>query len=375
MHGLYMRLIAEDGNLKAYPKEQYTVMLPAGKTQDVIFTLPAAPDIIPLYDRMLDLTNWTSSPGGLLTYIKVANPLQHLLTVDKTGSTGTGTIITTSMPGGIDCGSDCNELYNSGTIVNLSATPDAGSYFNGWSGGGCSGTGDCVVTMDSLKTVTGVFGLAVYYNVTPSAGPNGTISPSTVQSILTNSSTSFMLYPASHYHVAPVTGTCGGTLAGNEFTTAPVTADCSVIANFAIDQYTVTPSAGPNGGITPPAPQTVDYNSTMPFTITAATGYHIVSVTGCGGTLYKTKINVYTTGPITANCAVTASFAINQYNVTPSCRTEWQYKPFNSTDSKLQQYCRVYSDPKSGVWYSLGNRMWRNAECKYKSVYHWANYC
>jgi hypothetical protein len=36
----------------------------------------------------------------------------------------------------------------------LTATPDAGSIFGGWSGGGCTGTGQCVMNMNANKTVT-----------------------------------------------------------------------------------------------------------------------------------------------------------------------------------------------------------------------------
>src|SRR5438034_818013 len=42
-------------------------------------------------------------------------------------------------------------------------------------------------------------------------------------------------------------------------------------------------------------------------------GYHIASVTGCSGSLVG---NTYTTGAITADCTVTASFAINTYTLT-----------------------------------------------------------
>jgi hypothetical protein len=77
------------------------------------------------------------------------------ITVSKSG-TGTGTV--TSSPPGIDCGSDCSEPYNQGTIVTLTATPDAGSTFWGWSGD-CSNTGPCAVTMNASKTVTAIFQL------------------------------------------------------------------------------------------------------------------------------------------------------------------------------------------------------------------------
>jgi len=76
---------------------------------------------------------------------------QYTLTVQKAGS-GSGTV--TSSPSGIDCGSDCTETYNAGTIVTLTAVAASGSIFEGWSGGGCSGTGTCAATMDTSKTVT-----------------------------------------------------------------------------------------------------------------------------------------------------------------------------------------------------------------------------
>jgi len=73
------------------------------------------------------------------------------LVISKSG-TGSGTA--TSSPGGISCGSDCDESYDTATEVTLYAEADSGSVFTGWSGGGCSGTGDCIVTVnvgDSLN--------------------------------------------------------------------------------------------------------------------------------------------------------------------------------------------------------------------------------
>lgn len=73
------------------------------------------------------------------------------LTVSKTGN---GTVV--SIPAGISCGSDCAEIYNSGTSVTLTATPDSGWNFTGW-GGACSGTGSCQVTMNQANNVTAAF--------------------------------------------------------------------------------------------------------------------------------------------------------------------------------------------------------------------------
>jgi hypothetical protein len=68
---------------------------------------------------------------------------------------GSGTV--TSQPGGIDCGSDCDEAYQQGTTVTLTASPDSGSVFAGWSDA-CSGSSStCVVVMGLNRSVTATF--------------------------------------------------------------------------------------------------------------------------------------------------------------------------------------------------------------------------
>lgn len=97
-----------------------------------------------------------------------------------------------------------------------------------------------------------------------------------------------------------------------------------VITEPLLVSFTVTPSAGANGSINPSTPQTVNYNATTSFTVTPNTGYQIASVTGCSGTLSG---NTYTTGPITGDCAVTATFAINTYTITASAGSNGSINP------------------------------------------------
>ena len=78
----------------------------------------------------------------------------YTLTVDNDGD-GSGTV--TSSPAGINCGTDCQQDYAENTTVTLTATPDAGSAFDGWSGGGCSGTGNCALTITADTTATATF--------------------------------------------------------------------------------------------------------------------------------------------------------------------------------------------------------------------------
>jgi YD repeat-containing protein len=76
--------------------------------------------------------------GNLLTMqVQTDNssqPQQYTLTLNIQGS---GTI--TSNPAGIDCGSICTAAFPDGTVVNLTATPNTGWDFSGWSGD-CSGS-------------------------------------------------------------------------------------------------------------------------------------------------------------------------------------------------------------------------------------------
>jgi Divergent InlB B-repeat domain len=90
-----------------------------------------------------------------------------VLTVKPEG-TGSGTVM--SSPLGINCGADCNEPYDEGTIVTLTATPAPDSTFSGWSA--CSGTGACTVTMNDSKEVIATFTLQP-----PPPGPTGPTGP------------------------------------------------------------------------------------------------------------------------------------------------------------------------------------------------------
>jgi hypothetical protein len=78
------------------------------------------------------------------------------LTVAKIG---TGSGLVSSNPAGIDCGATCSANYRSGANVKLTASASAGSFFAGWSGGGCSGTGPCDVTMNAATTVRAEFAI------------------------------------------------------------------------------------------------------------------------------------------------------------------------------------------------------------------------
>jgi uncharacterized repeat protein (TIGR01451 family) len=85
----------------------------------------------------------------------VTTPSQALkLTVQAKGKGS----VTSSPPGINNRTATCTATYNSGTQVTLTATAASGSVFTAWSGGGCQGTGTCVVTVTAATTkVTATF--------------------------------------------------------------------------------------------------------------------------------------------------------------------------------------------------------------------------
>jgi hypothetical protein len=153
----------------------------------------------------------------------------------------------------------------------------------------------------------GITGSHTTHVVTPVAGTHGSIVPGTPQTVSDGATPSFTVNPDSGYLIAAVSG-CGGTLTGNVFMTAPVTADCTVTASFAAAPpvtHTVTPTASSGGSISPDDPQTVQDGDTVAFTVTPDVGFDLTNVTGCGGSLVDF---VYTTAPVTADCTVFAAF-------------------------------------------------------------------
>jgi len=88
---------------------------------------------------------------GLTANADSTQESSYILTVNKNGS---GSGLVTGQ--GIDCDGNCSEQYDENTQVTLTAAPNSGSTFGGWSGA-CSGTASCQIMMDEAKSVTATF--------------------------------------------------------------------------------------------------------------------------------------------------------------------------------------------------------------------------
>jgi hypothetical protein len=102
-----------------------------------------------IYSESLTGSNFVTLTQGAGLQLKDYGALT--LTVTRSGA---GTV--TSSPAGISCGADCTQLYD-GQTVTLTATPEPGSTFSGWSGDCTNATGDCVVQMTADRSVAATF--------------------------------------------------------------------------------------------------------------------------------------------------------------------------------------------------------------------------
>ncbi len=161
---------------------------------------------------------------------------------------------------------------------------------------------------------------ASVYTLTYTAGANGTITGTSPQTVVSGGSgTAVTAVANSGYHF--VNWSDGNTTASR--TDSNVTANKSVTANFAINTYTLTYTAGANGTITGTSPQTVNHNgSGTAVTAVANTGYHFVNWSDGVTTASRTDTNV------TADKSVTANFAINvNYTITALAGTGGSISP------------------------------------------------
>ena len=177
-----------------------------------------------------------AAAGGATTYT---------LTVALAGS-GSGAV--TSSPAGVDCGSTCSHDFASGTQVTLTATAGLGSFFAGWSGGGCSGIGTCEVTMSAAESVMATFETVPAndhpLSVEKAGSGSGTVasSPSGIDCgptcsdvfpngtvvTLTATAASGSTFTGWSGAACSGTGSCPVTMSAAESVTATFAADCVV---------------------------------------------------------------------------------------------------------------------------------------------------
>src|SRR5437867_590289 len=246
------------------------------------------------------------------------------LTVAPSG-TGVGTV--TSAPAGIDCGATCTASYSYNTTVTLTATPALGSAFTGWSGGGCTGTGPCTVTLTAATAVTASFTPTFVLTVSKPGAGAGTVSstpagidcgPTCTASFVSGTVVTLTAAPAAG---SVFTGWSGGACSGTGPCTLTLTATTAVTATFTPSFVLTVTTAGAAAGTVISTPAGIDcgtacsasYTSGTVVTLTATPAVASVFTGWSGDACTGTDSCVVT---VTAATTVTATFAVQSFAVT-----------------------------------------------------------
>ena len=85
-----------------------------------------------------------------------SSPVSVTQAILTTGISGNGSVSGSSGLG-INCPSDCKEMFAAGTPITLTATPTAGQKFVKWQGGSCNLVNPCSFTINATTNITAIF--------------------------------------------------------------------------------------------------------------------------------------------------------------------------------------------------------------------------
>ena len=173
--------------------------------------------------------------------------------------------------------------------------------------------------------------VTIAYAITAIADENGTISPSGDVIVAPGGSQTFKIAPNAGYSIKDVTvdGASVGAVATYAFTN--VTAPHIIAATFMVtppDTYTITATAGANGGISPSGTVTVNKGASQSFTITPNAGYSIQDVTVDGASVGAVATYAFTN--VTAPHTIAATFMVTPtvtYTITATAGANGSISP------------------------------------------------
>jgi subtilisin family serine protease len=280
-----------------------------------VLSLAAATPVADVVGKRWAFQNWT---GDVVSSPNSSNPVSVTMDQARTISANYGVqyqltlAITSGVPNGLTniSGGTSGSFYDVGTVLSLSgASPVVENAskqwaFRNWTGDVMSSpntSNPVSVTMDQARSITANY--EATYIIVASAGSNGAISPSGSVIVNSGANQGFTVTPNIHYHVLNVLVDGSSVGAVTSYTFTNVIAGHTISASFAIDQFTLTYTAGANGSISGPTPQTVDYGSNG-TAVTAVANINYKFLTWSDGVLTAGRIETN----VTANLSVSATF-------------------------------------------------------------------
>ena len=288
-------------------------------------------------------TGWTGSYTGSNNPLTIQNVTADM-TITANFAIDRKTLISSSSSNGTVTTPGIGTFnYDYGAAASIVATPNANYHFVNWTGTGVAAgkvanptAASTTITMDGNYTVVANFAID-QKTLTSSKFGNGTVTMPGIGTFYYNYGTApgIVATPNANYHFVNWTGTgvTAGKVANPTAASTTITMDgnYTIVANFAIDQKTLTASSTDGGNVTTPGEGAYNYDRGTVVNIVAAadTGYHFVNWTGTGVTAGKVNNPnaASTTIAMDGNYTVVANFAINQYTITASAGAHGSISP------------------------------------------------
>jgi uncharacterized repeat protein (TIGR02543 family) len=257
-------------------------------------------------------TGWSGGITGTTNPASVTMNAAKSVTANFTLKTYALSI--TATHGSVTKSPDANS-YDSGTAVTLTAVPNAGYQFTGWSGGITGTTNPAAVTMNAAKSVTATFALKTFALSINATNGSVTKSPD-ANSYDSGTVVTLTAAPNAGYQF---TGWSGGMTGTTNPSSVTMNATKSVTANFALNTYQLTLAAGTGGMISTPAtsPVTVNHGAATPISATASAAYVFSSwsVTQGIATIANPNSAGTTVSLVSGNATVQANFTLKPYQL------------------------------------------------------------
>jgi len=197
---------------------------------------------------------------------------------------------------------------------------------------------------------------ATSFNITASAGTNGTVTPAGVTAVNSGANQTYAITPNTGFNIASILVDGVSVATSPTYTFTNVTAAHTISATFTsapLPTFTITAATSTNGIITPPGVSNVTSGTNQTYTITPNSGFNIVSVLVDG--ISKGAINTYTFNNVVAPHTISATFVAippATYSITASAGGNGNISPLGTT-SILSGGSQVYTITPSTGFYVL----------------------
>jgi uncharacterized protein (TIGR02145 family)/uncharacterized repeat protein (TIGR02543 family) len=325
---------ANDVTLYAIWKQNTTYTLTITSTNGQVTILPNATvfdsgtivTLTPVPLTGYHFTGWSGALSGTTNPATITmGSAQSVTAIFEANSPNTFALTVLAPNGTVQKAPDQTQ-YNSGSVVVLTAVPNAGYQFTGWSGGITGTTNPSSVTMNEAKTVTANFVIKTFALSVTATNGSVTKLPD-ANSFDSGTVVTLTAVPDVGYQF---TGWSGGLTGTTNPSSVTMSAAKSVTANFALKTFALSVSAT-NGTVSKsPNADTYDSGTVVKLTAVPAAGYQFTGWSGdLTGTTNPTSVTMNTAKSVTAKFAL-KTFALS---VTATNGSVTKLPDANSYDS------------------------------------------